>query len=207
MLSSSGLCNKTSDTSRFNSFGSFLLGQAGFAGTTLQVPDEYHIRAWLLSAYARDRWNVTPRLTLDYGLRWEYFPIPTRPDRGIERYDPNTNKVLICGVGTVPTNCGIDVSKRLFAPRFGVAYRVTDTWVVRSGYGLTNDPYEAMELLRANYPLLVALNLESPNSLFPARSLTQGIPAITVPALGNGINLAREGIDERQFRFGLRLVF
>ena len=186
-LSSSGLCNATSDTSRFNSFAAFMLGQAGFAGTTLQVPDEYHIRAWLLSAYARDRWNITPKLTLDYGLRWEYFPVPTRPDRGIERYDPTNNKVLICGVGSVPENCGIDVSKKLFAPRVGLAYRVTNTWVVRSGYGLTYDPYEAMELLRANYPLLIALNLETPNSLFPSRSLPQGIPAITVPGVGNGV--------------------
>ncbi|PYV29495.1 MAG: hypothetical protein DMG09_29870, partial [Acidobacteria bacterium] len=184
---SSGLCNVTSDTSRFNSFGAFMLGQTSFAGTTLQVPDVYHIRAWLLSAYARDRWNITPKLTLDYGLRWEYFPVPTRPDRGIERYDPTDNKVLICGVGSVPENCGIDVSKKLFAPRVGLAYRVTNTWVVRSGYGLTYDPYEAMELLRANYPLLIALNLETPNALFPSRSLSQGIPAITVPGVGNGV--------------------
>ncbi|HEY3129797.1 MAG TPA: TonB-dependent receptor [Acidobacteriota bacterium] len=184
---SSGLCSTTSSGSRFNSFASFLLGQTSFAGTTLQVPDEYHIRALLVSAYARDRWNVTPRLTLDYGLRWEYFPVPTRPDRGIERYDPITNKVLICGVGSVPKDCGIEVSKKRFAPRVGLAYRVTDTWVVRAGYGITNDPYEAMELLRANYPLLIALNLETPNSLFPVRSLSQGIPGITVPGFGNGI--------------------
>jgi len=184
---SSGLCSGTSAGSRFNSFAAFMLGQTSFAGTTLQVPDVYHIRAWLLSAYARDRWNITPKLTLDYGLRWEYFPVPTRPDRGIERYDPLTNKVLICGVGSVPKDCGIDVSKKLFAPRLGLAYRVSDTWVVRAGYGITYDPFEAMELLRANYPLLIALNLETPNSLFPARSLSQGIPAITVPGVGNGI--------------------
>ncbi len=33
----------------------------------------------LYSLYIRDRWNVTPRLTFNYGIRWEYFPYPTRP--------------------------------------------------------------------------------------------------------------------------------
>jgi hypothetical protein len=58
---------------------------------------------------------------------------------------------------------------------------------VRAGYGLTNDPYEAMELIRANYPILIQVKLESPDGLTPARSLAQGIPAFQVPSGGNGI--------------------
>ncbi len=183
----SGNCDKLSGGSRYNSIAAFLLGQADQAGRTLQVPDEYHIRAWLFSAYARDRWSVTPKLTLDYGLRYEYFPVPSRPDRGIEFYDPNTNKVLLCGVGSVPGDCGIEVSKLRFGPRVGLAYRITDKFVVRTGYGLTNDPYEAFEPLRANYPLLIQVRRESPNGLAPATTLSKGIPTIQVPANGNGI--------------------
>ncbi len=44
-----------------------------------------------------------------------------------------------------------------------------------------------MELIRANYPILIQVKLESPDGLTPARSLSQGIPAIQVPAEGNGI--------------------
>jgi hypothetical protein len=182
-----GNCEETSSGSRYNSAAAFLLGQASRAGRTLQVPDEYHLRAWLVSGYARDRWNVTDKLTIDVGSRWEYFPVPTRPDRGIERYDVDTGKVLLCGVGSIPRNCGIETSKTSFGPRLGVAYRPTDKMVLRGGYGLTNDPYEAMELIRANYPILIQVKLESPNGLTPARSLSQGIPAIQVPAEGNGI--------------------
>ena len=44
-----------------------------------------------------------------------------------------------------------------------------------------------MELIRANYPILVQVKLESPDGLTPAARCSQGIPAIQVPAEGNGI--------------------
>ena len=120
---SSGTCGQTSGGSRYNSIAGFLIGQGSRAGRTLQVPDEYHVRAWLFSGYARDRWAVSDKLTIDYGTRWEYFPVPSRPDRGIERYDVETGKVLLCGVGSIPRDCRIESSKKRFGPRVGVAYR------------------------------------------------------------------------------------
>jgi hypothetical protein len=90
---STGNCEETSAGSKYNSVAAFLIGQGTRAGRTLQVPDEYHVRARLYSAYARDRWTASDKLTIDYGTRWEYFPVPTRPDRGIERYDVDTGKV------------------------------------------------------------------------------------------------------------------
>jgi len=182
-----GTCTTVSDDSRYNSFAAFMLGLPDKRGRTLQVPDVYHVHAWLYSVYGRDRWNVTPKMTLDLGLRWEYFPVPTRPDRGIERYDVETNKVLVCGSGSVPTDCGIEVSKARFAPRIGLAYRATNTFVIRAGYGITNDPYEAMEALRANYPVLLSLNQANiQGSLFPVGALAAGIPTITPPNVGSG---------------------
>ena len=145
------------------------------------------MRARLYSLYVRDRWTIGDNLTLDFGTRWEYFPVPTRPDRGIERYDVGTGKVLLCGVGDIPTDCDIKASKTLFGPRLGLAYRIGDKWVARAGYGLTNDPYEALELIRANYPILIQVKRESPDGLTPAATLSGGIPAIQVPAEGNGV--------------------
>ena len=182
-----GNCLETSEGSSYNSVASFLLGQASHSGRTLQDPDEYHVRAWLYSGYVRDRWRVSDKLTVDYGTRWEYFPMPSRLDRGIERYDVETGKVLLCGVGSIPSDCGIKASKTRFGPRIGLAYRPTNKWVVRAGYGLTNDPYEALELVRANYPILIQVRADSPDGLTPSGSLSQGIPAIQVPAQGNGV--------------------
>lgn len=181
-----------SGTTRFNSMGSFLLGLPVTASRTFQVPEVMQIRAHLVSAYIRDRWNITPKLTLDYGVRWEYIPTPTRTDRGIERYDPETNTELVCGVGSVPKDCGIEVSKKLFAPRIGFAYRATNTFVVRAGYGITYDPYMGLEPLRGNYPTMVALIESAPLSYIPFRRLNDATPSFaptaTSPGLPTGID-------------------
>jgi hypothetical protein len=173
-------------SNRFNSFAAFLLGTPNNTGKTILVPDEYNMRMALYSLYLRDRWNVTPNLTLSYGVRWEYFPIPVRPDRGIERYDPVANKMLICGVGDTPKDCGVGVSWKRFAPRIGLAYRPTRTFVIRAGYGITNDPFQGSELLRANYPILIPENISATNSFQPATTLAKGIPTIAVPATSTG---------------------
>src|SRR5438874_2666455 len=74
-----------------------------------------------------------------------------------------------------------------FAPRVGLAYRLGEKSVIRAGYGLTRDPYEAMELIRANYPILIQVKRESPDGLTPAGTLAHGIPALQVPAQGSGV--------------------
>jgi len=171
----------------FNSFATFLLGLPTTIGKILQVPDFYTTRTSSYSFYFGDKWQATPKLTLSYGTRWEYFPIPTRGDRGMERYDLATNKMLVCGVGSVPRDCGVKISKNDFAPRFGLAYRVNDGFVLRAGYGITNDPYNLARPLRTNHPILLALNITAPNSFLPAGTLKAGIPPIAAPDLGNGI--------------------
>ena len=182
------LCGSSTSTNRANSYAAFLLGLADVASKSLMFPDEYTIRSMLYSAYIRDRWNVTPRLSLSYGVRWEYFPYPGRADRGLERYDPTINKVLICGVGSVPGNCGAEISKKRFSPRLGVAWRATNTFVVRAGYGITNDPYEAMELQRNNYPIMEPYSIPTPNRFTVATTLAEGIPSLpSSPSLGNGV--------------------
>jgi hypothetical protein len=173
----------TTTNSRANSFASFLLGLPDQASKSVQFPDQYSIRAMLYSAYIRDRWNVTPKLTLDYGVRWEYFPYPTRTTRGLERYDPDTNVVLVCGVGSVPMNCGADISKKRFSPRLGLAWRVTNSLVIRAGYGITNDPYEGLELQRNNYPIMEPFGIQTANSFVPATTLATGLPTISAPTV------------------------
>ena len=193
-------CGTVSDSSRANNLASFLLGLPATASRTYQVPDVMQVRAHLMSAYVRDRWSITPKLTLDYGVRWEYIPVPTRADRGIERYDPLTNTELVCGVQSVPKDCGTKVSKKMFAPRVGLAYRASETFVVRAGFGLTYDPYPGLEPLRGNYPTMVALIHSAPQSLIPFRRLSDatpsfsgagalpvGIDSIPTPSVGDGV--------------------
>jgi hypothetical protein len=135
----------------------------------------------------RDRWQVNQKLTLNYGVRWEYFPMPTRADRGFERYNPIDNKMYIGGVGNVPEDLSVKSSKKLFAPRFGFAYRATEEMVIRGGYGISWDPYSLARALRTNHPVLTELVVPAVNALSAASVLSAGIPPIAAPDLGSGI--------------------
>ncbi len=172
---------------QWNSYGQFLLGLPSSIGKVIQFPDQYNTRTSMYSLYARDRWQINRRVTLSFGSRWEYFPIPVRPDRGLERYNPATNKMHVCGVGVVPRDCGVEVSKALFAPRIGLAIRATESFVIRAGYGITNDPWNLARPMRVNHPVLMSLTIDGPDAFTPASRLRDGIPSVSAPALGNGI--------------------
>ena len=180
-------CLEASRGSNFNNWATFLLGLPTQLGRLGLTDAPYTTRQNQYSLYARDQWQVNSRLTFSIGTRWEYFAVPTRADRGLERYNPQTNKMEIGGVGSVPEDLGVEVSKRLFAPRVGLAYRFSPTFVLRAGYGLTNDPYALARPMRTNHPVLISLVIPAVNALMPARRLSQGIDAISVPNLGNGV--------------------
>ncbi|MBI5083493.1 MAG: TonB-dependent receptor, partial [Acidobacteria bacterium] len=183
-----GGCTRTSTSdSRANSFATFLLGLPTQLGKCIETLLPYTTRSTMYSFYLRDRWQVNHKLTVSFGTRWEYFPVPSRVDRGFERYNPSTNMMEVGGLGAVPKDLGVQVSKRLFAPRIGLAYRATNRFVIRAGYGLTNDPYSLSRPMRTNHPVLIELNVTAPNSLSSAGRLADGIPVVPVPSLGNGI--------------------
>lgn len=166
----------------YNSIASVLLGVAREAGRNVLSVDEYKVRATFYSLYLRDRWQLNRKLTLSYGLRWEYYPFPGRPDRGLERYDFNTNESILCGLGSTPRNCGLPQSKKLFSPRLGIAWRATDTFVVRAGYGITYDPFSLGRDLRANYPVQFVQNLNFDTTWSYSTTLDRGLEATPLVA-------------------------
>jgi hypothetical protein len=171
----------------FNSFASFLLGLPSQAGRLKLNVAPYKTRSWQYSFYIRDQWQVGPRLTLSFGTRYEYFPIPTRGDRGLERYNLATNKMEIGGLDGVPMDLGVKMQKGLFAPRFGATYRLSESAVLRGGFGITNDPYSLARSMRTNHPILLNLVDEAANSYSWVRPIEQGIPLIPDPDLNSGI--------------------
>lgn len=191
---------------QYNSFAAFLLGTPLTVEKSLQY-ELMTTREWQLGFFVRDRWQVNRDLTLTLGLRYELFPLMNRADRGIEVLDLNSPvtrnaagaltgdmQVLLGGRGGNPNNLGVETSKRLFAPRLGLAYRMGDNMVVRAGYGITYDPMPFGRPLRGFYPLTIAQTFVSTaagRSLqftpFGTLSSTVGIPNFTGPDL----NLAR----------------
>jgi hypothetical protein len=170
---------------QYNSYADFLLGLPQTVQKSLQY-EEMNPREWQFGWYFRDRWQVTPKLTLNLGIRYEYYPLIRRASRGIERYDPDTNVVLIGGRGGQPDDVGIDVSKTLFAPRVGFAWRVGENTVVRSGYGITYDPLPFSRPLEGPYPSTINGFFTGLSSFTPFQPIEQGIPPVVGPDLSGG---------------------
>ncbi|MDA2926471.1 TonB-dependent receptor [Acidobacteria bacterium AH-259-G07] len=183
-----GGCNKLTKTTSRQSFAAFLLGMPGRIGKNFLSVFPYTTRNWLRGFYIRDRWQVTPKFTLSLGTRLENYPIPTRSGTGFERYDPATNKMLLGGFGNVPKDLGVEVRDIYWAPRLGLAYRLTDDFVFRAGYGITIDPYPLARDLRTNFPVFIENDIRGAFNFLPAiNSLSEGIPEIVTPDSSPGV--------------------
>jgi hypothetical protein len=176
-----------------NSYATGLLGLSCGYSKSIQYL-LMQTREWLLNWYVQDRWQAGRKLTVSLGLRYEYFPLINRGDRGIERWDPYTNTVYMGGFGNVPWDAGVTVSHKLFGPRLGLAYRASDNTVMRAGYGITYDPLPFSRPLRGLYPstLTGGWDASSGEAAFRNSSygwyntLDQGVPAIPTPDTSTG---------------------
>jgi hypothetical protein len=173
----------------FNAFASFLLGLPQDSGKIYQAPDRYDTRNQTYGAYVRDRWEATPKLTVSYGLRFDYFQFPRRTGTGVEYYNPLSATMSICGIGTVPSDCGITRDRLHLNPRIGFAYRLTDSTVIRAGYSVATNPILFLgftSLGSRNFPYILAQVIQPPNSFSYATTFRNGIPAVTLPNISAG---------------------
>ncbi len=168
----------------WNSFGGFLLGLQ-----STQAKDVQEIqmtgREWQMAAYIRDRWMIGQKLTLSLGLRFEYYPLMTRKDSGIERLDLSTYEVLLGGLGNTPEDVGIDLKSFYLAPRVGAMYRLTEDTVLRAGYGQTINPLPWSRPMRGSYPFDIYYNRTAEQYGWLG-TLEHGIPPVPVPDLSSG---------------------
>jgi Carboxypeptidase regulatory-like domain/TonB dependent receptor-like, beta-barrel len=171
----------------YNQYAAFLLGLVGTANKSTQN-ELMTGREWQHGLFIRDRWTVSPKLTLDLGVRWEYYPIMSRADRGIELLDLNMLEVILGGRGGNPNNLGLTAGKDNFAPRLGVVYRMNDDTVFRTGFGVTYNPIPWSRPVRGDltYPITINSNFVATDSFGWARTINQGIPFITGPDQSSG---------------------
>jgi hypothetical protein len=172
-----------------NSWAQFLLGDPSHVGKITQFENPNAIRMATWSFYARDQWQVSSKLTVSYGLRWEYYPIYSHDSFGAVRFDPSTDNILIGGEGGIPWDTGASASKKGFAPRFGVAYRLTSKTVIRTGYGISVDP-DNMRDQRNQYPAVINQDY-SPAATYQFVSYVgvPNAPQVSQVNLTNGIPL------------------
>ena len=178
----------------WNGYASFLLGEMSQFGKSEQY-QELSGRENQYGIYVADRWQVNEKLTLNLGLRYEYYPLMMRQDRGIERLDVDTFIVRLGGVGGNDDHLGIKVSNTLFAPRLGAAYRLTDKTVFRAGYGKTFTPLPWSRPMRGRFPLTIAHGDAGVNGFTPYGNVSNGIPGAPNPNISTGNVPLPRGVD------------
>jgi Carboxypeptidase regulatory-like domain len=123
-------------------------------------PREYNFQ--YLAPYIQDDWKVNERLTLNLGLRYDFRTAPyetndhfgwlnpTAPGGGMFVADKTLQEKGIIGPNSFYTYAGRrnpqDAPKKVFAPRFGFAFRPFEKTVIRGGYGLFYDSAEGREI-------------------------------------------------------------
>lgn len=163
-------------SSQANAVASFLLDRPNSVGRDVPIISKA-FRGNELFTYAADRWQVSRKLTLDLGLRWEFYPpfTPRGPGR-FSNYDPTSNNLVIAGIGGNPSDLGRQTHYKDFAPRVGIAYRLTETTVVRAGFAISYFPYPDNDYA-FDFPVLQ-------NNAFPSlngSSFTQSVDASNNP--------------------------
>ena len=135
---------------------------------TCRVTDSGH-QHWAIFTFIHDKWQVTPKLTIDLGLRHEYYtPFVGLVDQGgLSNFDPDTNSLRVAGYGSVPAEPRReDVEGQLRARARASPTASTRRRSLRGGYGASiipfpdnqyafnfpvkqNNQFNAAELLRA----------------------------------------------------------
>jgi hypothetical protein len=170
-----------------NAFASFLLDVPSLAQRDLKVTDP-GVRFWAFFTFIQDKWAITPKLTIDLGLRHEYYtPFIGLADQGaLSNYDPATNTLQVAGYGNVSESVGVQRYLKNFGPRAGASYRLNDLTVIRGGVGVSTLPFPDNAYVY-NYPVKQNNVFNAPNNFAPAGSMKAGFPDpvfVQIPSSG-----------------------
>ncbi len=210
-------------------YSDFLLGLP-FSSTRSNPITDRTQTGYELGLFLQDTYKITSRITLDVGLRWDYFRNSLFADGLQYNWDPISGKVIVPAAGIRRVSPlypkSIDVlagnpfphpAKGNFRPRLGVAYRISDRFVVRGGYGQYSEalgnlyrangggPFQISETYFntiANGSALLSFPDPFPSSLTLATVPSQnviGYPRETEHGLIHQWNVSLE----REFRWGL----
>jgi hypothetical protein len=176
-------------------FADFLLGypvsglsQSGDSGGYMF---RNNVRWWF-----NDEWRVTPNLTLNLGMRWEYDGPFTEKYNRLANFDPATGQLVIAGRNFVSKYGNVRPDLDNYAPRFGFAYTLPGqhSTVLRGGYGIfydvmqenccegtrTNPPFSTFPQFfggstTTEIPSVPIQNAMSPTRTTPATPFIQGL--------------------------------
>jgi hypothetical protein len=194
----------TASTTAGDAFASFLLGYPASGGVVSATPAHYVID--YVAAYLQDEYRLTPSLSVNYGLRYEHEPgVRERDNHVTVGFDPTAafpvqvgslnlkGGLLYAGVNGNPTTQGRTLNG--VAPRGGVAWSLSESTVVRGGYGFYWAPTQYPGLGEAamgskGYTGTSTFLSSVDGGLTPAGTLSNPFPGgLSLPA-GNSLGMA-----------------
>ena len=217
-----------------NAYADFLLGLPYSSQRITPLLDR-HRTTWEFGTYVQDTFKATSKLTLDYGLRWDYFGADRYSDGLMYNWDASTGNVIVepdamqkisslYPVNTIQVKAGQAVanpSKTNFAPRFGAAYRLFGgNTVVRGGYGLFVEALGQFSRLQSGGPFQIGETFNNaiqngqplfsfPNP-FPAAGSTiasQSVSGYPLDTQNGRIHQFNISVDRQVGSVGLRLSY
>jgi hypothetical protein len=167
-----------------NAYADFLIGYLNKSSAQVQT-DYLKVRGWADALFVQDDFKLTPHLTLNLGLRWQYDASWTSPLKQLANFNPYSLTWEQNGVNA-PAGA-IDRHWKDFAPRVGFAYNPWGGFVVRGGYGITYPGYWGHGRGGDASP--------SPNVLstttIPGGTYISNLPAFVLPQLNAPLTLAQ----------------
>ncbi|MBZ5578286.1 MAG: TonB-dependent receptor [Acidobacteriia bacterium] len=164
-------------------YASFLLGQV--KTVSVSNPVDPRLGKHEIGFFAQDSWKVTRKITLDYGIRYDYSTYLREQYGRAPFFSPTTLNPTVGIPGAVvfdgsgPGHCNCSLAKNYpwgFAPRLGLAYQFNSKTVFRGGFGIVYANTESNN--NAAGGLAGSINTV-PTTTFglPITTLAQGIPA------------------------------
>jgi hypothetical protein len=178
-----------------NAIASFLLGYPSATVRTKYLAEPtYAANEW--SGYVQDDWRVRPWLTLNLGLRYDYYPPFTEADNQISNVDLAAGVIRTAGEEGFSESAGVKPDRGNVSPRLGFAATLNNETVVRGGYALSfSPPFVGTPLAFRNPPFVNLINI-SPSTFVPVNRLSEGLPALTPADAANPAgNLAPVAFD------------
>ncbi len=171
-------------------YASFLLGRVD--SFSIAAPAVYRQAKQQWGLFLQDSWRVGRKLTLDYGLRWDYGTYFREEHGRATTFSPTTPNPTLGGYpgaflfeGDGPGQCHCNFAKNYpyaIGPRLGLAYQINNKTVLRAGFGVMYNQTgtNSQGFLAAG--VAATASYSSPGSGTPAMTLANGIPPQNVPS-------------------------
>jgi outer membrane receptor protein involved in Fe transport len=160
----------------------FLLGDVTNFGRYVSLTTNAAERQNREFFFGQDTWRITPKLSFNYGLRWEiYNPQYVNGAGNGAWLNVGTGETLIAGQNGVGLNGNVQNNFTNFGPRAGIAYQINQKTVLRLGYGRFFDSgvfgTTFGHTVTQNLPVLGDQSVQPANSYSDVFTLAQGPPA------------------------------